>query len=663
MRQLPLALMLMGSSAFTQIAGAQTPTVVIEANRSTSSPIDALRQKTADVAGATEFLSETDWADRRAITLKDMVDFTPGIVAQARNGAESMRLSVRGSGLTRTFQGRGLLLLQDGVPINTADGSFEFNTIDPWLIGNMQILKGANALEQGATQLGGSINLITPSGRDHSGYGVRLEGGPDGHQHHLMRYGFTDGAVDGFIAATYLAQDGYRRNNAQSSTRIAGNFGGQTTDQFEQRLYLTLSHAKAQIPGTLNLNEINSDPRRANPANVTGRFRRDVDLGRVAYRANYTDGLSEWQGVLYASYRNLDTPVTVAIQSQSRETGLRLKYGYGLRPNRFTAGLNVYYGYEKEKRFTNVGGVPTTPIIRRDLEALTTEAYAQYEHLIAPHTTAIAGLQGATVQRNIAQHFPTSEHRDRDFSGLSPRLGLRYDGDGLTVFGNLSRSYEPPTLSELSGGNGPGFNDLNDQSATTLEIGARGQNGGIRWQAAAYTSEIDGEYIILRQPDGSSEAVNAERTRHAGIELGAGGRLSNKVSFNAAYSYSRFRFRKDSVYGDNTLPGAPEHYLRAELGYDIGPVTLTPHVEWTPQGYPVDMANSLKTEGYTVWGLRANWSPRNTDWSVYADLRNLSDETYVTTTNVIANAFGNDGRHFYPGEGRALYVGISYKSR
>ena len=179
----------------------------------------------------------------------------------------------------------------------------------------------------------------------------------------------------------------------------------------------------------------------------------------------------------------------------------------------------------------------------------------------------------------------------------------------------------------------------------------------------AYNSEIDGEYIILRQPDGSSEAINADRTHHAGIELGAGGRLSETVSFNAAYTYSRFRFRKDPVYGDNTLPGAPEHYLRAELGYDIGPVTVTPHVEWTPQGYPVDMANSLKTEAYAVWGLRAKWSPKDADWSVYADLRNLSDEAYVTTTNVIANAFGNDGRHFYPGEGRAFYVGVSYKSR
>ncbi|GGZ24802.1 TonB-dependent receptor family protein [Asticcacaulis endophyticus] len=657
MRQLPLILLLMGSSAL-----AQTPTVVIEVNRSSANPIDTLRQKTDDVAGATEFLSAADWADRRAITLKDMVDFTPGIVAQARNGAESMRLSVRGSGLTRTFQGRGILLLQDGVPINTADGSFEFNTIDPWLISNMQILKGANALEQGATQLGGSINMITPTGRD-NGYGVRLEGGPDGHQHHLIRYGFADGAVDGFIAATWLAQDGYRRNNGQESTRITANFGWQTTDQFEQRLFLTLSHAEAQIPGTLNLAEIAADPRRANPANVAGRFRRDVDLGRVAYRGTYTDGLSEWQGVLYASYRDLDTPVTVAIQSQSRETGVRLKYGYGLRPNRFTAGLNVYYGLEKEKRFVNSGGVATTSIVRRDLEALTTEAYAQYEHLIAPHTTAIAGLQAASVQRNIAQHFPTTEQRDHDFNGLSPRLGLRYEGEAVTIFGSLSRSYEPPTLSELSGGNGPGFNSLDDQSATTLEVGARGKLNDIRWQAAVYNSEIDGEYIILRQPDGSSEAVNANRTRHSGIELGAGGRLSEKVSFNAAYTYSRFRFRNDPVYGDNVLPGAPEHYLRAELGYDIGPVTVTPNVEWPPQGYPVDMANSLKTEGYTVWGLRANWKPVNADWSVYADLRNLTDETYVTTTNVIANAFGNDGRHFYPGEGRALYVGISYKSR
>jgi len=642
-------------------AAEDAPEIVITGERQAHSPADALKQRTADIAGATAFVDESVWLNQRATTLKDMVDFTPGVLAQPRNGAESLRLSIRGSGLTRTFQGRGLLILQDGIPVNTADGGFEFNTLDPWLISHMQILKGANALEQGATQLGGSISLITPTGRTQPQTRLRLEAGSFGHRHALLSTGYATPDHDGFIALTWLAQDGFRDHNQQDSTRLAANFGWQASEHLEHRLFASLSLARAEIPGSISLAEIARNARTVNPANITGHYYRDVDLGRLAYRGLYTNGLSEWSLTAYTSHRRLDTPVTVAIKSRSSETGLRLRYGYGLRPNRFTTGLNAYYGKEKERRFVNSGGTPTTPVVTRDLTALTLEAYAQYEQLIAPFTTAIAGLQAASVTRRIDEHFPSTDRRTSRYSGVSPRLGLRYDGKAFTLFTNFSRSYEPPTLSELSGGNGPGFRSLNDQSATTGEIGGRGTFGKLRWDAAAYLSTLDGEYIILRQPDGSSEAVNADRTHHSGLELGLGGDLTRHLSVNTAYSYNHFRFRHDATYGNNRLPGVPDQYLRAELSYRAGPFTLSPNVEWSPQAYYIDMANSLKSPAYTVWGLRATWSPDTAPITVYADLRNLGDTAYVATTNVIANAFGNDGRHFYPGEGRALYIGLTFR--
>ncbi|MDH4653383.1 Plug domain-containing protein [Pseudomonas sp. JG-B] len=62
-----------------------------------------------------------------------------------RFGAEEARLSIRGSGLQRTFHGRGLLLMQDGAPVNLADGSFDFQTIEPLTTDHIEVLRGANA--------------------------------------------------------------------------------------------------------------------------------------------------------------------------------------------------------------------------------------------------------------------------------------------------------------------------------------------------------------------------------------------------------------------------------------------------------------------------------------------------------------------------------------
>jgi len=53
------------------------------------------------------------------------------VFVQPRYGSEESRLSIRGSGLQRTFHGRGLKLLQDGVPLNLADGGFDFQAVEP----------------------------------------------------------------------------------------------------------------------------------------------------------------------------------------------------------------------------------------------------------------------------------------------------------------------------------------------------------------------------------------------------------------------------------------------------------------------------------------------------------------------------------------------------
>src|SRR4051812_15085387 len=85
------------------------------------------------VPGNTSLTDQSQWTGQRAATIKDLTDYIPGVYTQPRNGAESDRLTIRGSGLANTFQGRGLMVMQDGVPINMADGEFEFPVIDPWL--------------------------------------------------------------------------------------------------------------------------------------------------------------------------------------------------------------------------------------------------------------------------------------------------------------------------------------------------------------------------------------------------------------------------------------------------------------------------------------------------------------------------------------------------
>src|SRR3546814_2885865 len=73
---------------------------------------------------------------------------------------DDARISVRGSGLSRAYGARGISLLLDGVPMNTADGLVDFFEVDPSAYRYVEVFKGGNALRFGANALGGAINLV-----------------------------------------------------------------------------------------------------------------------------------------------------------------------------------------------------------------------------------------------------------------------------------------------------------------------------------------------------------------------------------------------------------------------------------------------------------------------------------------------------------------------
>src|SRR6478736_323045 len=100
-------------------------TVVVEARHAvhTADSVPEARRKLDQRAGGTAVVDGERYRDRRASTLADALGYAPGVFVQPRFGADEARVSIRGSGLQRTFHGRGITLLQDGSPLNLADRS------------------------------------------------------------------------------------------------------------------------------------------------------------------------------------------------------------------------------------------------------------------------------------------------------------------------------------------------------------------------------------------------------------------------------------------------------------------------------------------------------------------------------------------------------------
>jgi len=636
--------------------------------------IDNLQQaqeNMTNIAGNASLVTDKAWTDQRADNIKDITDYMPGVIDQPRDGAESNRLSIRGSGLANIFQGRGLLVLQDGIPINMADGEFEFPAIDPWLIRYAEVFPGANALEYGGSTLGGAINFITPTGATEPGYGVRFEGGSFDTLHGQLAYGQHGEATDIYATASGFLQDGYRQQNEQQTGRLNANWGWQPNSHFINRVYLNHTLSDAEIPGAISLTALHSDPQQANAANDSNNYQRNLNITRIADKSAWADGANRVDTTIFYTYRTLDNPVTTYEFQHNNDTGLRVKYTHQDNDNRkWLIGFNTYYGHADESRYVNLDGYPGNAILDRNLYASTNELYGQVEQRLIGQLSGIVGVQGAYDMRNIDQSFPMIAVQDKYYAGLSPKIGLRYNVDDITqIYGNVSRSFEPPTWSELSGGNNPGFHSLNAQTATTFEIGSRGQWNTINWQAAYYHSWLHDEFVNYQFSNGSTNTINAARSMHDGIELGMGGDIQQNIWLErdalvarAAYTFSHFNLDHDPLYGNNTLPGVPEHYLRAELLYrHPSHLSFGPNVEVSPQPSPVDLTNTLYAPAYALLGARAFWESDDQKFGFYVEGRNLLDSHYVATYNVVPNASGVDGNYFYPGEGRALYVGFHYR--
>jgi iron complex outermembrane receptor protein len=245
-------------------------------------PIDAARARIGTTPGGANIVDAEQYKEGRVSTLHDALQFSPGVFIASRFGAEEARLSIRGSGLQRTFHMRGIQLLQDGVPLNLADGSADFQAVEPLSARYVEVYRGANALQFGSTTLGGAVNFVSPSGLTSPALAGRVEAGSFGYKRaQISAAGKTDTA-DWFIAGSEFYQDGFRRHSRQNTQRVSGNLGFQLSDAVETRFFLNAVKTDSELPGALTKAEMAADPRRADPATVTGDQHRDFDLYRLS---------------------------------------------------------------------------------------------------------------------------------------------------------------------------------------------------------------------------------------------------------------------------------------------------------------------------------------------------------------------------------------------
>ena len=691
----------------------------------TNDPTALARARLGEIAGGTRVVGPDERNHESNQSIADAIGAVPGVITQNFfGGNDQVRIQMRGSGLQQNPTQRGVLLLQDGLPLSRADGSYIVSSLEPDASNTIEVYRGASGARVGSATLGGAMNFISLTGADVQDLRLALEAGRFGARSARLSYGARSGAWDLRGTLVKTAREGLRDPlNDSERTAFLLNSGYRFSDNLETRVFVDYVDLSFDIPGPITRAALNDNPDAIhtgpritrNPGGRPPFFlnepgpnvprdqpRRDAEKWRLSTRTTYTAGLSEFD--LGLTHADTDETFRFPVSAGIRHTD-GADVAVDMRYTRYARGaavvplveLSAHYisGDHDRSYFHNNAGSRGARFSDHALSADTLSLNAFGTLLIDERWRLTAGLNYVRAHRENDERYalptrptlrlggppppplpPAVPAADTSFSrnydGLNPSLSLSYAWKPQHMaFVSIARSYEPPTFEDLlapRGGtpnSGPlGFTtrDLKAQSGYTLELGVRGTHQRLSWDVVAYTARIDDELLSLRDASGVPLGTrNADKTRRDGLELGLGMQFTQRVQGGLSYTYQDFRFDKDPFFGDNKLAGAHPHTINARLAIEpFGGWLVTPNMEWVPKAVAADNANRLYRDDFLLLGLHVRYRTPGGRLSVFLDARNLLDEQYASSSLIFDVAHPTQAA-FLPGDPRAVYGGVEVR--
>jgi iron complex outermembrane receptor protein len=335
---------------------------------------------------------------------------------------------------------------------------------------------------------------------------------------------------------------------------------------------------------------------------------------------------------------------------------------------------------------------------------------AREELKLNPNLTAIAGigweathLKGINTAYgyntlNVPTATITAINADRQFQNIAPELALFYKVNSEWLFrGRVATGYGTPQVGNLfvlSNGQNGNNTQLNTQKNLGYDLGFDWTpNNALTFSLTGFYEFFKNELVTQATQVGApnpSFTFNAPRSEHRGVELAADWKFYPGWRFTAAYTYLDeiyTEYTENIINGGvfsfnragNKIPGISPNELTTRLGYDefSGPLAglgAFVEVQWKDSFY-MDNANLLKAPGYELVNLNVHYktdlvSDYFRSLSLYLEVRNVFDRTYVASANNITNSvtalgaqnpasiLANTTNSIYAGSPRAFIAGM-----
>jgi outer membrane receptor protein involved in Fe transport len=587
------------------------------------------------------------------------------------------------------------LYLEDGVPTRST-GFFNHNAlyeINVPAADRVEVTKGPGSALYGSDAIGGVVNVVTRSPFDGDGFDASAEAGSYGWRRALVGGSIVNGA-NGLRADLNLSHtDGWR--DATGYDRVSGSLRWDRVagSGWYFKTLATFSDIDQETAGTSTLPE--GDYLDNPTLNLTPISFRKVTAFRLSTEIRRDSGPSSWSVIPYFRYDSMDllpnwslTYDPTVYDTKNQSLGLLAKYRRDLERAQLVAGVDLDFspGSRLENQIqTTSETLPNGSRIFTDYTVgqviydydVTFGAVSPYLQMLFSPTERLhidAGLRLDHMEYDYDDLLatpPTSRYRrpedaKRDYDHLSPKIGATYAvSSGLDLFASYRHAFRAPSEGQLfRQGSALNTIDLQPVKADNYEAGLRAQPiRQFSFELSLYRLDKDDDILTYRDPlDGATQSVNAGKTRHRGLELGARVSPSRWFSVAAAYSYAKHTYEEWIVdpaqgidYSGNEQEAAPR-----VLGNLL--LTATPRsdtslsLELTRVGsFWMDAANTAKYEGHTLLHLRGEVRLGH-GFTVFGRLLNATDARYAESTSYTIQR----GRELAPGMPRTLYGGLEF---
>jgi iron complex outermembrane receptor protein len=689
-KPLTIALLLAAAAARAQQAAVPQEPITVSATREETRVFDA--PAAVGVIGG-----DVIRAAGPQVNLSEALDRIPGIAALNRNNyAQDLQVSIRGFGARSTFGLRGIRLIVDGIPATTPDGQGQASSIALPSTERVEVLRGPLALLYG-NAAGGVVQVFTRSGAPSPTLVGSVAFGSFGLDREDLQFLTTSGPSSLTLDALRFHTDGWRDHSAATREIVNAKWtwrAGAATRV--TAVFNDFDQPWAQDPLGLTRGQWQQDPRQTQPIaiqNNTGKSVRQPQGGVVLDHA-FDDATSLNVRAYYGERRLANalgvplaaqTPATsaggiVAFDRDYEGAAVTLARRWRLGDDaaaRIVAGATYDRMHDDRQGYLNLNGARGALKRDEDDYAHNVDGLLQATADLGERWSAIAGVRATQVHFRVKDHFIAPGNPDDsgtlDYRGTNPVAGLTWHAaSNLNVYANVGRGFETPTFTELAyRDNASGINtDLQASTSRHAELGAKWRSDRQSLDVAIYDIRTDDELVVDQNVGGRSTFRNAGHTTRRGLELQHTAQWSDEWRTLVSATLLRARFDDTFQSGSgsaaarvnsgNRIPGTPERFAFAELGYAPrwGWMGLNAAVEVLYNGRLwVDDINSDATSPATVVNLRAGlrWHAGALELEPLVRLDNATDRKYVGS--VIVNEANR--RFFEPALPRNWMVGLT----